>query len=529
MQPAKLPKSGWHSKLFDCQSSLALRASQKDYPLTRARALLPLCLIFGGFLIAFAGVNSIIINVASAKTNSLLVSAVVSSSVTTNGATITWTTNNPANSQVDYGTTAAYGNLSPLNSAPLTSHSVTLSGLQPGTQYHYLVGLRDAAGNLATSGDFNLTSAATVPQTNGAGLFPVGIYSVPLDQISTLSAPGINIVANPYWAQSTSDAEALLDSAQQNGKRGIAGLDQGKLGGRDSAYIQTLIAAVRSHPALFGYYLYDEPQVSPDEAIFAYNQVKQNDPNHPVVITDYKNAATYKDAYDIFWDDDYPIGSSANQPIPVWGNHIATQFQAASPKPMWSVIQTYATNDQRWVEPTNEELRAITYLAVVEGVQGIVFYQHCEAGCSYYIRNSPNFWNYLKTLAMELQDSSPFLLANTSVRNVTVSSADVKVLLKETGGKLYLIAVNTAYSTPEVGYHYPGVSLTNVKISISGLSGATIQSVGVAGIGSGIAGRQLNMSGGSFEDNFSPYAVHLYEITPANLPAPPTNLGTTAK
>ena len=73
-------------------------------------------------------------------------------------ATVTWTTDIPADSQVEYGPTAAYGNRSALNSTLVTSHSVKLSGLSRLTTYHYRVLSRGSAGNLAVSGDFTFTT-----------------------------------------------------------------------------------------------------------------------------------------------------------------------------------------------------------------------------------------------------------------------------------------------------------------------------------------------------------------------------------
>jgi chitodextrinase len=87
-------------------------------------------------------------------------SNVAASSITTGGATITWTTNEASDTQVEYGTTTAYGNSTTLNTAMVTSHSATLTGLSSSTLYHYRVKSRDAAGNLATGGDFTFTTAS---------------------------------------------------------------------------------------------------------------------------------------------------------------------------------------------------------------------------------------------------------------------------------------------------------------------------------------------------------------------------------
>ncbi len=87
-------------------------------------------------------------------------SAVNVSNLTSNSATISWNTNEASDAQVEYGTTAAYGLLSPLHSALVTAHSVLLAGLNANTTYHYRVHSRDAAGNLATSADFTFTTTA---------------------------------------------------------------------------------------------------------------------------------------------------------------------------------------------------------------------------------------------------------------------------------------------------------------------------------------------------------------------------------
>ncbi len=86
------------------------------------------------------------------------ISNVGSGSITASGAAITWTTNEAADSLVEYGTTVSYGSASTLNSSLVASHSVSLSGLAASTLYHYRVKSKDASNNLATSGDFTFTT-----------------------------------------------------------------------------------------------------------------------------------------------------------------------------------------------------------------------------------------------------------------------------------------------------------------------------------------------------------------------------------
>ncbi len=98
--------------------------------------------------------------IGSADTTPPVIGAVSASAITSTGATVFWTTNEPSNTQVEFGTTAAYGNSTPLVGGLVTSHSQSLAGLASSTLYHYRVLSRDGAGNLGTSADFTFTTAA---------------------------------------------------------------------------------------------------------------------------------------------------------------------------------------------------------------------------------------------------------------------------------------------------------------------------------------------------------------------------------
>src|SRR5262249_55516415 len=106
------------------------------------------------------------------------------SNITTAGATITWTTNVPSDSLVQYGLTTLYGAATTLDPAMTASHSALLTGLQPGTTYNYRVLSHDSAGNTAMSDNHTFATLAlsragspslpsvsvdtTMPSTTGA-------------------------------------------------------------------------------------------------------------------------------------------------------------------------------------------------------------------------------------------------------------------------------------------------------------------------------------------------------------------------
>jgi hypothetical protein len=83
---------------------------------------------------------------------------VATSNLAESGITVAWTTSEAADTQIEYGTSTDYGFTSPLNSSLVASHTVNISGLEAATTYHFRVHSRDAAGNLALSGDYYFTT-----------------------------------------------------------------------------------------------------------------------------------------------------------------------------------------------------------------------------------------------------------------------------------------------------------------------------------------------------------------------------------
>ena len=84
-----------------------------------------------------------------------IISSVASTTERTT-ASITWQTDEEANSRVIYGTTTAYGATTTLDTTLTAIHSVSLSSLVPGTTYHYKAISSDGSGNQATSSDYTL-------------------------------------------------------------------------------------------------------------------------------------------------------------------------------------------------------------------------------------------------------------------------------------------------------------------------------------------------------------------------------------
>ena len=115
------------------------------------------------------------------------ISALTATVVTSSSVTITWTTNEPSTSQVDYGPTTSYGSTTPLDSTLVTAHSVTLIGLTSNATYNFRVHSSDALGNEAVSAN------ATFIIDTAAPSIPTGLTA------TAISSTQINL----SWAAST--------------------------------------------------------------------------------------------------------------------------------------------------------------------------------------------------------------------------------------------------------------------------------------------------------------------------------------
>jgi len=86
---------------------------------------------------------------------------------TPNSFTVTWKTNEPASSEVKYGTSANYESINDKLKGVFTyDHYVVITGLTPGATYNYRIQSRDPAGNLTVDDQnraLTLPAVATVP------------------------------------------------------------------------------------------------------------------------------------------------------------------------------------------------------------------------------------------------------------------------------------------------------------------------------------------------------------------------------
>jgi hypothetical protein len=142
----------------------------------------------------------------SGGTGGPTITNVTVSAVTTSGASVGWTTDVAATSQVEYGLTTAYGTLTTLNSSLVTSHSQPVAGLVANTLYHYRVRSKNSSGVESISGDAAFTTNNTTDTT-------APTVSITSPAASASLAGTVSVTANASDNVAVASVQFLLDGA----------------------------------------------------------------------------------------------------------------------------------------------------------------------------------------------------------------------------------------------------------------------------------------------------------------------------
>jgi len=140
----------------------------------------------------------------------------VSASTTSDSATVTWTTDEPATSRVDYGLDTNYDSYVSSDSF-VTSHSLEITGLSSSTTYYFSVTSTDSTGNSASSGDYTFETTAP-PTLESIEVTPVD-SSIEEGSNQQFTATGhysdgsSSDITNSVTWTSTDDTIATIDSS----------------------------------------------------------------------------------------------------------------------------------------------------------------------------------------------------------------------------------------------------------------------------------------------------------------------------
>ena len=153
--------------------------------------------------------------------------------------------------------------------------------------------------------------------------------------------------------------------------------------------------------------------------------------------------------------------------------------------------------------PTPEELRAMSFAAIITGAQGIVWYTYAPGNHlkNFGAASTPENWKVMSEVAQEINSLSPVLCERREpvqpvVKILSGPATDdkgqvsVHGLLKKHNGKTYWMTVNSARKAVKASF------------KITGVKGGRVLK----------ENRAVSLSNGILTDDFAPYAVHIYEL-----------------
>jgi Purple acid Phosphatase, N-terminal domain len=199
-----------------------------------------------------------------ADTTPPVIQDISTSSETETGAVITWTTNEPATSDVEYGKETNYG-LSVSLPDLVTEHSVVLSGLEPNTAYHFQVTSTDKSGNKASSED---------------NIFATAQEKSP-DSLALLSLE---------WGRRTDDTSLNMGDAPVQGKKYL--YIKGTLQNRSQASLKAVICTMNcwSGNTIVKYQVYVQRSPVLPGQVFSFNIENDDIPTVDNVTVDFADS-----------------------------------------------------------------------------------------------------------------------------------------------------------------------------------------------------------------------------------------------
>jgi len=341
-------------------------------------------------------------------------------------------------------------------------------------------------------------------EVDGEPYFPLGIYSIPPENMDELHGAGVN---GMIYYGSTVDAQASINKAVEGKGIKYAAYplpSQELFMTEEHAKLKEEISAKARNKNLFMWYLADEPEgfgQSPELIGSLYGFVKEIDPYRPqaIVMMTPESFDSYAAGTDIFMFDRYPTPVG---PLESVGLYAQRAIQAVyGKKPVFAIPQAFSWevwsgNHREGKEhrPNYIEMRSSAVQCIAAGVRGIIYWAFTAS--RYDMRKFPDHVNDFKRLMTELSG----LIDVLEEPNATIEMSLQPDLLsigwgaKIHDGKLYLFVYNGDPAARE-----------SLKFTLpADFSGRTVEVYG--------EDRSIPMQGASFTDSFDYYGTHIYIV-----------------
>ena len=342
---------------------------------------------------------------------------------------------------------------------------------------------------------------------DGKPFFPIGLYGVKTGDLKKVADYGFNFVI-----EDINEVRPFL-SDRNYGISELEYLDEVNKYGLKSWLLLTELKKLENGTLSWSDYEKEINMMMRDTIffnIFILNSINQKikniDPGHPTVLSNYISVMTYglinlyTQITDIYMMNIYPIHLDPSLGTASWvGTSIDLAKEKTGSQAIWTTLQGYGNIDHENRKdkfPTREEIRYMTYLAIAHGSQGIFFFRWVSDPGDQTAQNQALHDEIIK-LGGELNYLSPVLLSTSTIYNATLSdNPDIEIMIKKYEDKSYIFALYKNENLPEN-------ALVNVKFNVS-WANLSIKAL--------FRNKEIKSNPDGFSDEFRKYSVHIYEV-----------------
>ncbi len=271
--------------------------------------------------------------------------------------------------------------------------------------------------------------------------FPFGFYCVRQESLKLLGDSGFNCVFG--------GGEAFLDEALERGIRVISSMSW------DTKEIPDSVSLYRRHPAFIGYGILEEPSNTPrsmHDMMLSAAVIRKCDPDKPRYVLPNNPAVfgTVAGMGEFIIVDPYCV-RRPDSPVTMVGDHVRELRKLHPGKPVWTLLQAHRSDDHLII-PSPSQLRAMNYLAIVEGARGVLWFAFDDdhnSGISFMRYADGHFeqpaWDTLRGLAAEMMEVVPGIVQPADPNLIAACGPEptVRAAAWQRPGHLLLIVVNT--------------------------------------------------------------------------------------
>ena len=323
---------------------------------------------------------------------------------------------------------------------------------------------------------------------------------------------GVNFLHfNSATAYSISQVRSCLDTANGLGmKVSIAmTISQNVSHPWTGPQFTTFVNAIKDHPAIWGWYLADEPELAANPVTAHYRLltnpgyyalVKAADPNRPAwLVMSGSIKSGWNDVADMVGIDMYPSYGTAEFQNRSMRNSYDTwesglNYAGTNNKgPFIAVVQGFGSGHGPWDDLTLAEMKYHVMTAVVQGVDKILFWYDGWAN-AWTLNIAGQVQRMIRDMKTELENGRP----NDPSIVVSQPATNLAYNHGANGNRHAILAVNIANRR-----NISGATLSNVQFTLP--AGVTTTQVDVLD-----ENRSIPVTNGSFTDTFNPFQVHAY-------------------